>query len=191
MTTDAAKIRDAIIERLKALRVGSGPRFKIVQADPQPQLQPENRPGAAVFIASETMLPEGDGNAADLRFVCDAYIAIKISRAVGKVPDLSGAIDADADAIFVALFTDPDFTTLDPDKALFESVERIERKREFPNEAEAYVADLLLVIQFRYRTSIEVRIPDDYKGADVTVRPFANPDAPGIQARWNAPENEG
>lgn len=187
MGSPAAKLRDAIAARVTALRVGSGPRFKRVQKDPLPQFQPGDMPAAAVYIQSETLTPDGDGNAGELHFVTDTIIAIVVARRLGTVEVLSGKLDEDADLILATLFTDPDFTTLDAEKALFESVERIERVRLFPQEGDAYTGDLKIAITFRARADFETVVKDDYRGATVTVRPLQNPDAPPIVAHWDEP----
>lgn len=189
MATSAAAIRDAIALRLTNMMFGQEPRFKKVQVDPQPQMQPDNYPGAAVFIAREVMAPEGDGNAGPIRFIADAWIAIKIVRGKGKAEDNSALIDDDADAIFSLLFTDEDFTTLDPSAALFESIEHVERQRLMPQDGDSYVAALLLTIQFRYRLVYQVVLDHDLERIDVVARPLTNPDAPVVEKRITIPQN--
>lgn len=191
--TQAATIRDAIVSRVKALQVGTAPkvapRFKHVQDDPLPQLQPDTFPAAAVFILSEEMSPDGDGNEGPIKFVSDATIAISIARGGGTVKDLSGKVDDDADVILAALFEDPEFTQFGDD-ALFESVERIERRRIFPQEGEAYFGELRLAITFRSRVEYAPRLVNDYEGSTVEVRPLTHPNADKIVARWDVPAED-
>lgn len=182
--SQAARIRDAIAARLEALTIDGKRRFKRVQKDPLPQIQPDDCPALVVFILTEEMTPDGDGNAINLRFVADITIGIDILRGGGKVPTLSTLVDDDADAIFAKLFTDPEFTKFGAD-AYFESVERIERKRLFPKDGEAYFGELRLAIQFRTRVEYAITIPDDYSGADVNVRPLGNPAGDPISVRWD------
>lgn len=189
MATSAALIRDAIVSRLEAMQMSGQPRFRKVQADPQPQMQPDNYPAAAVFIVREVMSPEGDANTGPIRFIADAWIAIKVVRGTGKADDNSALIDADADAIFTTLFTDEEFTTLDPATAMFESIEHVERQRLMPQEAESYIAALSLTIQFRYRLKYEVALDHDLDRIDLVARPMGNPDAPKVEKRFTFPQN--
>ena len=77
-----------------------------------------------------------------------------------------------------ALLTDPTFVSLGAD-ALFESVERVTRRRLFPKDGEAYFAEVRIEFTFLHRVVFEPVVDDDYAGATVTAKPLGfDADAP-------------
>ena len=183
MTTQAVALREAIIARVTAL----GDYARVRRTPPIP-INPAELPVFSVWIDAETLVPDGDENVGPLQFVNDVTIMLSDVRGFSDPLSLDGKIDAQIDRIEAALFTDPDFTRFDAEEGLFESVERIVRRRYFPQDGETYFAELRTAITFRTRTAFEPVIPDDLNGVDVTARPAgASERTPAIGIRINLP----
>ena len=168
MATRSTQIRDAIVTRLEAMvdPETRAPFAKIARAQ-MPTLQPTDLPMAQCFVISEILTPDGDSNAGEPSFLADATIAVSIIRGFEDAEVLSGRIDADIDAVEAALLTDPTFVRFGPG-SLFESVERIQRRRLFPKDGETYFAELRVEITFRYAVSFDPVIPDALVEARIT-----------------------
>lgn len=168
MTTRSTQIRDAIASRLEAMVDGmNAPSFAKVTRAQMPTLQPGDLPQAQCFVISEILTPDGDSNAGPPSFDADATIAVSIIRGFDDTDVLSGQIDADVDAVETALLTDPTFVRFGP-SGLFQSVERIQRRRLFPKDGETYFAELRLEITFRYTVTFDPTVPDAFIEARIT-----------------------
>lgn len=168
MTTAATMIRDAVFDR-----IATRPEYIAKRKTPVPQLQPDDLPALSVFIAGEQLVPDGDDNAGEPHFQSLTTIAISVVRGFEDPAVLSGAIDADVDAIEARLLTDPSFIKFGPD-ALFDAVTSIKRRRLYPQagkDGEAYFAELRLEITFRTLVDFEPDITTTFEGATMTVRP--------------------
>lgn len=182
--TRATLIRDAIADRIEAKGW-----FVSVQREQMPTLQPADLPLAQVYIMQESMTPDGDSNVGAPGFVAETVIGVSVLRGFDDPKTMAGRIDLDCDEIETALLTDPTFVSLGAD-ALFESVERITRRRLFPKDGETYFAELRLEFTFDYRVLFEPKVDDDYTGADVTVRAQgASPDAPYTKFKIDPPQD--
>jgi len=171
--TRATLIRDAIADRIEAKGW-----FVSVQREQMPTLQPADLPLAQVYIMQESMTPDGDSNVGAPGFVAETVIGVSVLRGFDDPKTMAGRIDLDCDEIETALLTDPTFVSLDAD-ALFESVERITRRRLFPKDGEAYFAEVRIEFTFLHRVVFEPVVDDDYAGATVTAKPLGfDTDAP-------------
>ena len=166
MSSDATLIREAIISRLSTLPgyVGS------IRRQPVPQIQPADLPQLSVVIKSERLSPDGDANAGDLRFIGDITITISDVRGFAKQPELDAAQDDALDAIETTLFNDGTFTKMGPE-ALFEAVTSISRTRNFPQQGEAYFAELRLEVTFEKRVEFPAIVTDALRHVVVTAPP--------------------
>jgi len=183
MTTEATAIRDAIVDRLKTLPGYKKPPRKV----PLPQQQPTDLPQLSVFIMGERLMPDGDPEEGDLRFVSEVTIGISDMRGFEKPDVLDGQNDAAVDAIEKRLLTDASFTIMGPD-ALFEAVTGITRRRNYPQDGETYFAELRLEMTFRKRLEFWPETPDDLRHLKITTRPAgASPEAPPISSRIDLP----
>ncbi len=174
MSSAAIAIRDAVRSRIENLR-----RFVKISTIGVPQLQADDLPYCAIFISREAMAPDGDSNVGEPRFVSDVTIAISVVRAFTESSTLDADTDQDFADIANALLTDPTFVRFGRDP-LFESIERIDTRRLYPQVAETYVCELRMEMTFRTRIGFEPVVFDDYHDTVLTVRPVANPDAPAI-----------
>lgn len=168
MTTLATQIRDAVYSRLATLE-----GYTSFRKSPIPQLQPDALPALSVFISGETLTPDGDDNVGEPHFEASVTIAVSVVRGFDDPAVLSGAIDADVDAIESGLLCDPTFVTFGPD-ALFEGVSGIKRRRLYPQsgkDGETYLAELRLEITIRTRVSFEPDIDAAFEGVTITARP--------------------
>ncbi|MCJ2102452.1 hypothetical protein [Methylobacterium sp. E-046] len=187
MSTDALRIRDGIVERLRAL---PGLPVMTLRTQPVPQLQEDELPGLLVVIMGETLSPDGDANAGPPRFEADIMIGISLVEGYDTPERIDGDIDEMITLIETALLTDPTFVRgVDPSKPeddperypLFEAVTRLQRRRLFPQDGETYLGELRVEITFTKRVSFEPVIPDVLEHVVITARPAgAGPGTPGI-----------
>jgi hypothetical protein len=147
MTTQATQIRDAIFSRLATL-----PGYATKRKTPVPQLQRNLLPALSVYSPDEDWLPAGDNAfAGEPQFVNSATIRISILRGFDDPVVLDGSIDGDMDVIAETLLTDPTF--IGQSGALFEGITRIQRRRAYPQDGEAYFAELRLDMTFQFHTT--------------------------------------
>jgi hypothetical protein len=177
MSSEATKIREAIIERLTNqdwLPV-NGFRRQV-----KPQLQEEDLPALLVVIVDELESPEDEANCGQPRFMDE--VTIGISYCVDEMPpeDLDAALDAATNGIRRRLLQDPTFVRgIDPSKAmddpdrypLFEAVTKVRRGRLFPQEGATYFAEGRLEITFQFRTAYDPDIDDVLEHVVITARP--------------------
>lgn len=188
MTTDAMKIREAIIARLDGqlwLPV------RTVRRQPRPQLQEKNLPALLVVLVDETETPEDEANIGVPRFLNE--VTIGISVVVGE--EFPAALDADLDDIIdeirARLLTDPTFVRgVDPSRErtdperypLFEAVTKVRRAVLFPQDGAFYFAEGRLEISFRLRSQYDPVITDRYEQTVLTARPAgSDPAAPALR----------
>lgn len=177
MSTDALRIRDGIVERLRVL---PGLPVMTLRTQPVPQLQVDELPGLLVVIMGESLTPNGDANTGPPRFEADITIGISIVEGYGSPEQIDGDIDEMITTIETALLTDPTFVRgIDPSKAkddpdrypLFEAVTRIQRRRLFPQEGEMYMGELRIELTFNKRVAYAPMIPDILEHVVVVGKP--------------------
>lgn len=178
MSTAATLIRQAIVERLTGHPDLDG--IATIRTQPLPQLQNDELPALTIVIMGETLTPDGDENASIPQFVSDITIGISVVTGFAEPFYLDRDLDERIDAIEGALLTDPTFVRgvdrslpkghpeRDP---LFEAVSRIQRRRIFPQDGEAYFAELRLELTFVRRVSYPPVIRDRYLKTVLTARP--------------------
>ena len=174
MTTDATALREAIIGRLATL-----PGYKkLPRRVPLPQQQPSDLPQLSVFIMGERLTPDGDAGAGEPSFISDVTIGISDMRGFATPAVLDGQNDAAVDAIESRLLTDPTFTRKgdrsrsedDPLRyPLFEAVTGIVRKRVYPQDGEAYFAELRLEMTFRTWVTFPPVVCDAFESVAITL----------------------
>lgn len=165
----ATAIRDAILSKLDALKIGaSTSRIGIfpVQLGALPHLR--------VFVASEAAVPDGDGNAGAPSLVFDSTIAIGVTRRGDDDDEVAAQLDVDADKIISGLLTDPEFVRLHP-SGLFESLERMTRKIVPQRDGETILAELQIELTFRHRRDYEPVIPGEFHAYTATLRGVQTP----------------
>ena len=187
MSTDALRIRDAITDRLK---VQPWLTLNTVQNQPLPQLQPDELPGLLVVIMGESLTPDGDANAGPPRFEAQITIGISIVEGFESPEQLDGDIDEKITLIETALLTDPTFVRgLDPSKPrghpdrepFFEAIERIQRRRLFPQDGETYFTEARLEIVFVKRVQYDPAVLDRYAKTVLTARlAGSSPNSPSL-----------
>lgn len=181
MSTDALRIRDAITERLRDLPWLA---LNAVQNQPLPQLQADELPGLLVVIMGESLTPDGDANAGPPRFEAQVTIGISLVEGFASPERLDGDVDEKITLIETALLTDPTFVRgLDPSKPrgdpdrepFFEAIERIQRRRLFPQDGETYFSELRLEIVFAKRVQYDPAVLDRYERTELTARLAGSP----------------
>lgn len=165
----ARAIRDAILERVRALKIGASHSIVVT-----PTIQPSDLPRVQVLCLQDQMTPDGDSNAGAPSFIIDSTIGVSVIRGFDDPAYMAGQLDADADAIFSATLSDPDFVSFGLG-SLFEGVERITRRLEFPKIGEAYFAELRLEMTFRHRCDFEPNVPGDFHSYTATLRGVSTP----------------
>lgn len=194
MSSEATKIREAIIERLTGqdwLPV-NGFRRQV-----RPQLQEEELPALLVVIADELESPEDEASTGEPRFMNE--VTIGISYCVGYSPPeaLDEQLDKATDGIRKRLLRDPTFVrgidpskdTCDPDRyPLFEAVTKVRRGRLFPQEGASYFAEGRVELTFQFRTSYDPDIDDVLEHVIVSAKPAgAGPGTPDIGLKIDIP----
>ncbi|MFB0491955.1 hypothetical protein ABIE45_004541 [Methylobacterium sp. OAE515] len=184
MTTDATKIRDAIVDRLATLPGYKTPPRKI----PLPQQQPDKLPQISVFIMGERLAPDGDAGAGEPSFNSEVTIGISDMRGFATTDVLDGQNDAAVDAIEARLLSDPTFVrgvdlSKDEDDParypLFEAVTGITRRRIYPQDGETYFAELRLEMTFRVWVNFSPNVPDAFLDMAVTLKRGDDPGTEG------------
>lgn len=185
MSSEATKIREAIVERL------TGQEWLPVfgfRRQVRPQLQEDELPALLVVIADELETPEDEANQGQPRFMNE--VTIGISYCVGFMPpeQLDEELDKATNGIRKRLLQDPTFVRgIDRSKALddperyplFEAVTKVRRGRVFPQEGASYFAEGRIEMTFVFRTSYDPDIDDVLEHVVITARP-AGPGTPSI-----------
>lgn len=180
MTTEATKLRETIIARLKTLPGYRGP----IRRQRVPQIQPADLPQLSVVITAERLNPDGDANAGIPSFKSDITIGITDVRGFATTPELDAQQDDAVDLIETAILCDPAIVSS------VEGVASLTRTRTFPQEGETYFAALRLDITFETTVMFEPNIPDDFKGVLVTSRPAGSRgDQPAVTVTIDAPQS--
>jgi hypothetical protein len=143
--TVAAQIRDAIYSRLSTIA-----GYTTYRKVPVPQLQPEQLPALSIFVLNGRAVPDGDGNVGEPRLIWDDTIGISVCRGFEDPAMMEGTIDAEVDNILNLLLTDATFSTFGAG-ALWEALNSASRRWVFPQDGEAYFAELRLELTFRSR----------------------------------------
>lgn len=147
MSTNLLAIRDAVLTRAQATAVFNG----IFKAD-QPSLDTADLPVLLVFTGDEDYGPDGDANVAVPRYLTTGTVLISVVRGLTDPVTLDGQSDTDVDSILDALLTDLTFVGDPPaGPGLFESVPRIRRRRLYRQQAETYLVETRLELDFQYR----------------------------------------
>lgn len=136
-----------------------------------PPVEQQDLPALSCFILDQESTPFGDSNIGNIKFYTDAVISFSVSRAFGDDPSLlEPQIVTDVENIKNLLLTNATFTRRWKDQSLFESVEKIDLKWEFPDQAEAYFVTCHVRITFRYQEWFEVPVTDLLKTIHVTTQ---------------------
>lgn len=182
MTTYATAIRDAIYDRVSLL-----PGYTF-QRQPIPTLSEEDLPTLTVWIVNESLVPDGDANAAEPKFEATSTIAVSVVRGLQDPSVLDGQIDADVDVIEELLLTDPTFVNHSPDNpAAFESVRGITRRRVYPPHGDTFLCELRLEFQFFNRISYPPVVTDDLATVAVTATVVESNRPQPVVARFSIP----
>ncbi len=190
MSSEATRIREAIIERLTGqdwLPV-NGFRRQV-----RPQLQEDEIPALLVVIADEQETPEDEANTGQPRFMNEVTIGISYCVGYSTPEDLDEQLDKATDGIRKRLLQDPTFVRgVDGTKALddparyplFEAVTKVRRGRLFPQEGASYFAEGRIEMTFVFRTSYDPEIPDMLEQITFAARPNgAGAQTPAIRGR--------
>lgn len=168
MSTAALTIRDAITARLKAAPAFADMTF---QNQPLPQLQPDDLPAVLVVIMGERLSPDGDANHGPPRFEAQITIGISLVEGFDTPVEMDTDVDAKITLIEALLLCDPTFVRgidhtkpkNDPTRyPYFEAIERIERRRLFPQDGEAYFSEVRLEMTFIARAEYDPTITDRF-----------------------------
>lgn len=182
MTTEATQIRDAIFTRLSRLA-----GYKKFRKTPVPQLQRNQLPALSVYTPTEDWSPpEEIAFQGEPRFINHATISISVMRGFDDPVVLEGLIDADMDAIENTLLTDATF--IGGEDQLIEGIVRIQRRRAYPLDGEAYFAELRLDITFQFQTFWPPVVPDAFTSVKVSIEP--NGDAAATVTSDHQPATE-
>ncbi|MGY8661772.1 hypothetical protein Q3C01_05305 [Bradyrhizobium sp. UFLA05-109] len=143
--------------------------------------RPEYLPYLGVYVIDETMLPDGDGNAGEVRFIHALRIGFSVIVANNDQDALEAQLDAAYWRIMNRLWpdeyimnlldtTDPSTGTQNPDNTRIESIERGVRRYVWGNAAfnnETPVGEVQYDITCRHRTYWSPVIPDDLLTIDM------------------------
>lgn len=147
------------------------------------QVQPEHLPYLGVYIIDETMLPDGDGNAGNRRFIHTLRVGFSVIIATNDPDAAEQTIDKAFNTIMDGLWSDPFLNncidTFDPvtqienaEGVVLESIERGFRRHvfgvsQFNNELP--LAELQYDVSAKYRTTWIPIIRDDLLEIDIKV----------------------
>ncbi|MCP3471419.1 hypothetical protein NLM33_18755 [Bradyrhizobium sp. CCGUVB1N3] len=137
--------------------------------------RPEYLPYLGVYVLEETMLPDGDGNAGEVRFIHALRIGFSVLMANNDQDALEAQLDAACWRIMNRLWLDeyimnlldtmnPNTGKQNPDNTRIESIERGVRRYVWGNSAfnnETPVGEVQYDITCRHRTYWSPVIPDD------------------------------
>ena len=147
------------------------------------RVQTELLPYLGVYIADETMVPDGDSNAGNVRFIHTTRIGFSVMIANNDPVIAELQVDAAFWRIMNRLWTDEYITnvlstydpatgTETPDNTRFEGVERGQRRHVFGNAGlnnETPLAELQYDVTIKHRTTWSPIIPDDLEEIDITT----------------------
>lgn len=178
MSTNALNIRDAVFQRVAAVKPAGAEAWASAKKVTVPSLNASLFPAVQVSLGSEVEQSDGDENAGGMRYVTEVEVMVVVERAFDDPEALVGQADADADAIKDALFQDNTFTNRiisnDPNQTTkpfdFEGVTRIVTTRSpVQGDAETYIIQLVVRMTFRFRNSYEPDSPNYLEQVDVTL----------------------
>jgi hypothetical protein len=144
--------------------------------------RPEYLPYLGVYIIDETMTPDGDGNAGEVRFIHATRIGFSVMQAMNDQDALEAGLDAAFWRIMNRLWPDEyilnllDTTkpgtppTQNPDNTRIESIERGMRRYVWGNASlnnETPLGEMQYDITCRHRTYWSPVIPDDLLTIDM------------------------
>ncbi|WP_063685539.1 hypothetical protein [Bradyrhizobium stylosanthis] len=143
--------------------------------------RPEYLPYLSVYVIDETMLPDGDGNAGEVRFIHALRIGFSVLAANNDQDALEAQLDAAYWRIMNRLWPDeyimnlldtmnPNTGQQNPDNTRVESIERGVRRYVWGNAAfnnETPVGEVQYDITCRHRTYWSPIIPDDLLTIDL------------------------
>ncbi len=143
--------------------------------------RPEYLPYLGVYVIDETMLPDGDGNAGEVRFIHALRIGFSVLAANNDQDALEAQLDAAYWRIMNRLWPDeyimnlldtmnPSTGQQNPDNTRIESIERGIRRYVWGNAAfnnETPVGEVQYDITCRHRTYWSPVIPDDLLTIDL------------------------
>lgn len=178
MSTNALNIRDAVFQRVAAVKPAGADAWASAKKVTIPSLNASLFPAVQVSLGSEVEQPDGDENVGGMRYVTEVEVMVVVERAFDDPEALVGQADLDADAIKDALFQDNTFTNriisndpnLTPKPFDFEGVTRIVTTRSpVQGDAETYIIQLVVRMTFRFRNSYEPAAPNFFEEMDVTL----------------------
>lgn len=179
-------VRDAVLSRLKALNTLAGFAFAKTSFV---AVQPQDVPFCGVYFLSETMTPEGDANAGEVRFRTTTRLGISIVVQNNDAEASDMKLDQIYQAIMTRLFSD-DRLYNDPNVKVqgFTSGTRLHVFGNLGKDNEIPIAELRLEIGCDLGTIVyEPYVPDDLEIIHVTTD---YPDGtPQVQAQYDLEQN--
>ena len=159
-------------------------------------VQPNQLPFLGVYIIDETMLPDGDANAGDIRFTHTLRIGFSVIVANNDQDAAEREIDASFWKIMNRLWTDqyimnlmdtynPHTQSENPDNTIIESITRGVRRHVFGNAQlsnQTPLAEMQYDVSCFYRTYWPPAITDDLLEIDVTTE--IKQDAPLVTSKY-------
>ena len=167
-------IRDAMLDRIQHMpffadfaRFGRSRRL---------QVQPENIPYVGVYLVDETMVPDGDYNAGDIRFIHALRVGFSVVIFNNDEDDAEDQLDAAFWAIMNGLLCDSTLTNLldtdIPGNAVIEGFSRGTRRHVYGvsgGSSEQPIGELQMDLTCVLRTRWAPTIVDDLEAVHVTT----------------------
>ena len=167
-------IRDGALERVSALPFFD--TFKKFNRSPQMPIQSQNIPYVGLYIVDENFDPDGDPNAAEVKFIHKARLGFSVLILNNSPDDTETKLDEAYWAIMNGLLKDPTFINFTqsglPDKTAIEGVVKGFRRNIYGNvgkDNELPIAEMRLELTFTYRTNWPPNVTDNLDSIHVTT----------------------
>lgn len=174
MSPEAVAFRDLTYDRVAAFGL-----FKTVKNGVMTAIEPADElPAATVFLRRDRLSPDGDDNAGVPSFVQEVTLGLLVTIDAGSQQELEPALHLLTQKLVGCLMSDPAFI------AEVEAVTGIDETQNFPKDGETYYAEARIEMTVKWRVDFEPCLPDDYRGASMTTRPYGKGEAtPPIRSK--------
>lgn len=140
--------------------------FENFRKSPMLKLQPKKLPNLSVYLLRDVMVPDGDANAGEPRFLHNTHIGFSGAILADDEDAALLKLDAIMARIPEVLFKDPTFV------AMIEGVVSCDRRFVFSNIGETPMAEIQLEMVFSYRSDWEPNVPNDFEGIVLQATPW-------------------
>jgi hypothetical protein len=184
------QVRDGMLDRVKVMPFFSNFKFA---SNVNLSIQPDSVPFCGVYLISETMMPDGDANAAEVRFRTSARIGFSVIVQNNNSEVIEYQLDAAYQTIMSNLLSD--FTLYNNNNFKIQGFTQGSRQHVFGaigKDNELPVAELRLELLCDLGAiTFPPTIVDDLETIHVTTQypPGAGPEVQRIESEYDLPQN--